>query len=92
MTFLAALKALIEGLVTSAKQEKPIGLKTVSELMNYSNDELLNQLAQPIASSQKFKLEIRSKNLHKTAPAFVHLPKPGYARFDATQRTFISKP
>ncbi len=89
---LGAIQAFIEGLMPAKQESRPIGLKHFDY---FSNDELLNQLAQPVfkyeppikatnTTSQpgSFKASVFSNQ--DAAPAFAAMPSSVYGSSQTT--------
>ncbi len=86
MLLMTCLRALLEGFSINSHLERPIGLKTLVE--GVSDEELLNQLAEPIASTAVMLRKGLPKNaLKRPSPAFVQVPVSYYSPQSVT---FIS--
>src|SRR5579883_1783240 len=76
MSLLGRFAALIDSIVFSHVDDRPIGLKAFCD---YSDEELLNQLAKPIMPPPALKPNIPKKALSKVAPAFAHAQPSSYS-------------
>lgn len=85
MPFMGCIKALLEGFsMKSELGDRPIGLKALSQT---SDDELLNQLAEPTRPVPMFQPTYSKKEMPVKAPAFVHVPQSSF-RYPNTAEVF----
>lgn len=76
MSLLGSLAAMVENFVFKSTDDRPIGLKAFCE---YSDEELLNHLTQPISPVPTLKPTFSKKALSKAAPAFAPMHSASYS-------------
>lgn len=83
MSLLGCLSTVLKRLIVNTAEDKPIGLKQLSEC---SQEDLLTQLTTPIFPNLEPKTQITKKALSKAAPAFSPIPTARYRFFNPTEK------